>query len=84
MSPANTISESNSHQLNPGKLLLSKWTAVHPCDGEKHFLVTLVINPEAPAHRIEKVVLEAVLTRRRFTLGWTELADKKQWRQGWL
>ena len=78
------MTESDFHQLNPQKLLLSKWTAVHPRDREKHFLVTLVNSPEAPAHRIEKVVLEAVLTHRRFTLGWAELADKKQWVQGWL
>ncbi len=84
MNPANSLPESDFHRLNPEKLLLSKWTAVQPRDREKHFLVTLVINPEAPAHRIEKVVMEAVLTRRRFTLGWTELADKKQWLQGWL
>jgi len=76
--------ESDCHQLNPDKLLLSKWTAVAPCDREKHFLVTRVINPESPAQRIELVVLEAVLTRRRFTLPWHELTDKQKWLQGWL
>ena len=84
MSPANAMPEADFHRLNPEKLRLSKWTAVHPRDREKHFLVTRVINPEAPAHRIEQVVLEAVLTRRSVTLGWAELADKKQWLQGWL
>jgi len=67
------------HRLNPKKLRLSKWTAVHPRNQEKHFLVTRVINPKAPADRIEQVVMEAVLTRRHFTLSWTGLADKKQW-----
>ncbi len=76
--------ESDFHQLNPKKLRLSKWTAVTPRAKEKHFLVTRVINPEAPTNRIEEVVLEAVLTRRSFTLRWTELTDKKQWLQGWL
>ena len=71
-------------QLNPKKLLLSKWTAVIPEDREKHFLVTRVINPEAPAHRIEYVVLEAVLSRRSFTLPWCELTDKQKWIQGWV
>ena len=61
--------KSDFHRLNPEKLRLSKWTAVHPRAQGKHFLVTQVINPEAPAHRIEQVVLEAVLTRRSFTLG---------------
>jgi len=76
--------ESNSYQLNPKKLLHSKWTAVNPRDQEKHFLVTRVVNPEAPAHQIEQVVLEAVLTRRSFTLRRSELTDRAQWLQGWL
>ena len=76
--------ESDCHRLNPEKLRWSKWTAVTPRDQEKHFLVVRVINLEAAAHRIEQVVLEAVLTRRRFTLAWTELADKQQWLQGWI
>lgn len=76
--------ETDFHQLNPEKLLLSKWTAVAPCAREKHFLVTRVINPEAASHRIELVELEAVLTRRSFTLPWSELTDKQKWRQGWL
>ena len=78
------MSESDFHQLNPKKLLLSKWTAVNPRDKEKHFLVTRVINPEASSHHIELVELEAVLTRRSFTLPWAELTDKQQWLQGWL
>ena len=78
------MSESDFHQLNPKKLLLSKWTAVNSVDKEKHFLVTRVINPEAAPHRIELVELEAVLTRRSFTLPWAELTDKQQWLQGWL
>lgn len=76
--------ESKRQPLNPDKLLLSKWTARQPRDREKHFLVTRVINPEAPAHRIEHVVLEAVLTRRHFTLPWTDLTDPQQWSPGWL
>ena len=70
--------------INPRKLGLSKWTAVAALNKEKHFLVTRVINPKAPADRIEQVVMEAVLTRRHFTLSWTGLADKKQWLLGWL
>jgi len=76
--------EADFHRLNPKKLRFSKWTAVNPCDKEKHFLVTKVINPDAPVNQIEHVILEAVLTRRRFTLRWADLADKKQWLQGWL
>ncbi len=73
----------NRHRLNPKKLLLSKWTAVHPRDREKHFLVTRVENPETEAHLIERVELEAVLTRRCVNIGWAELTDTTQWLQGW-
>ena len=76
--------ESDFHRLNPKKLLLSKWTAVNSIDKEKHFLVTRVINPEAAPHHIEFVELEAVLTRRSFTLPWAELTDKQLWLQGWI
>lgn len=71
-------------QLNPQKLLKSKWTAVNPQEKEKHFLVTKVIDPEKPKHLIESVVMEAVLTRRSFTMRWEELADATKWVQGWI
>ena len=71
-------------QLNPPKLVLSKWTALEPRDKEKHFLVTKVINPEKPKHLIESVEVEAVLTRRSFTMRWEELTDATRWVQGWI
>ncbi len=36
---------------NPGKLLLSKWTARVPRNREKHFIVTRVMHPEPTAIR---------------------------------
>ena len=69
--------------LNPKKLLLSKWTAVAPSKKEKHFIVTRVIEPEPPAMQIEFVELEAVYTRRSFTVHWRELTDVSCWLQGW-
>jgi tryptophan-rich hypothetical protein len=30
------------NRINPNKLQHSKWTAVQPCNREKHFLVTAV------------------------------------------
>ena len=65
-------------QINPKKLRLTKWTAVNPQNKEKHFLVTKVINPELPAHRIKFVKVETVLTKRNFTFPWIELADKQK------
>ena len=70
-------------RLQPGKLLLSKWTAVAPTNREKHFLVTKVIVPEIPGAPIEWVDLEAVHSGRSRRLAWRELADPGCWIQGW-
>ncbi|WP_366145529.1 TIGR02450 family Trp-rich protein [Accumulibacter sp.] len=67
----------------PKKLLPSKWTAATPHDGEKHFIVTAVIQPAFPASRIESIELEAVYSRRVFSLSWRDLTDGKRWLQGW-
>jgi tryptophan-rich hypothetical protein len=72
-----------ARRLNPKKLLLSKWTAANPHGKEKHFIVTGVIQPEPPATRIETIELEAVYSRRVFSLSWRNLTDRKQWLQGW-
>ena len=69
--------------LNPQKLLMSKWTTVNPQAREKHFLVARVINPEAARHKIQEVEMEAVMTRRRFTIPWQELTDATHWQSGW-
>ena len=71
-------------RLNPRKLLLSKWTAVIPQQREKHFMVIKLIEPAAPGAPVQQVELQAVLSRRSQVLGWRELTDTQQWRQGWL
>ena len=53
-----------TNSLSPKKLLLSKWTAVHPTHQRKHFLVIKVIVPEAPNEMIQFVELEAVFDKR--------------------
>lgn len=75
--------QANEPKLNPEKLHLTKWTAVDPELKEKHFLVARVINPETQRHKIEEVVMEAVLTRRRFVLKWEALTDVTKWVRGW-
>jgi len=70
-------------KLHPKKLKLSKWTAVHPVDKEKHFLVTRIIEPGTAASHCDFVELEAVISGRRFLLRWRELSDAKRWLQGW-
>ena len=37
----------------PKKLRLTKWTAVTPRNGEKHFVVVRVVEPEPLSTRIE-------------------------------
>jgi tryptophan-rich hypothetical protein len=69
------------NQINPAKLLLSKWTAVLPKDKEKHFLVTGINKDEAGD--IVSCNLEAVLTQREYTLDWKELKDNTCWLVGW-
>lgn len=71
-------------RLHPGKLLLSKWTAVKPVARQKHFLVTRVILPEPPEARIEWVELEAVHSKRVRRIAWRELLDEAVWQQGWV
>ncbi|WP_313951644.1 TIGR02450 family Trp-rich protein [Accumulibacter sp.] len=72
-----------ARRLSPNKLLLSKWTAASPHNKEKHFIVTGVIQPEPPATRIESIELEAVYSRRVFSLSWRDLTEGQRWLQGW-
>ena len=69
------------HQINPNKLLLSKWTAVTPQNREKHFLVSKLLRDEL--ENVTGCVLEAVLTQRTQPIDWRLLQDDAQWRQGW-
>jgi tryptophan-rich hypothetical protein len=71
------------NRLNPKKLLLSKWTAVHPIAKQKHFLVSKIITPEAPNGNIEYIELEAVYTKKITLLAWKDLTDSNIWIQGW-
>ena len=73
-----------SNRVSPKKLLLSKWTAVHPELKEKHFLVTKVFEPEIEGQAIVEIELEAAMTGRKFCMPWRELKNREQWRQGWL
>jgi len=85
MPPPETLpTRARPHRLSPKKLLLSKWTAVHPVGKEKHFVVTRVVEPEAPGVTIESVELQAVHSGRSTTLPWRSLSDRSHWHRGWL
>ncbi len=70
-----------NNQINPNKLLLSKWTAVKPQKKEKHFWVTRVIKDEQLF--VVACILEAVFSGREYELDWRVLKDADSWLMGW-
>ena len=72
------------NSIQPKKLLLTKWTAVHPINKEKHFMVVRVIEPEEEGLPVEQVVLEAVMTKRQKTIHWRLLTSGLDWKRGWV
>ena len=70
------------NQINPRKLLLSKWTAVQPLQREKHFIVT-DCQLDEQEEAVVSVDLQAVLTKRAQRLPWKLLKDSNQWQTGW-
>jgi len=69
------------NQINPTKLLHSKWTAVTPQNKEKHFLVTEVEFDEERV--VVSCTLEAVMSKRAVSIDWRELKKSDIWKQGW-
>ncbi len=69
------------NRINPRKLLLSKWTAAHPQNREKHFLVTELFRDEDGT--VLEVELQAVLTNRAERLDWQILKNSEHWLLGW-
>lgn len=60
------MNKPEDNQINPDKLLLSKWTAVKPQHKEKHFLVTRIIKNEQTV--VVACILEAVFSGREYEL----------------
>ena len=69
------------NQINPKKLLNSKWTAVTPKDKEKHFTVTSVDFDEEGS--VITCWIEAVMSQRGTLIQWQELKKTETWLQGW-
>ena len=69
------------NQINPAKLLLSKWTAVAPQNKEKHFLVKDVNKDEHGT--VLTCTVEAVFTKNTIELEWQTLKDCNRWMAGW-
>jgi tryptophan-rich hypothetical protein len=68
------------NQINPKKLMFSKWTALTPTQREKHFIVTAV---EYENNSVVSCQLEAVLTGNEYMIDWKSLKDKTDWLMGW-
>jgi tryptophan-rich hypothetical protein len=69
------------NQINPKKLLNSKWTAVVPTNKEKHFLVADVEFDEEGV--VVSCSMEAVMSKRLFEINWQDLKEGASWAQGW-
>lgn len=69
------------NRINPGKLLLSKWTATLPKASEKHFLVTELFRDES--NQVIEIELQAVVTQRSIRMPWNDLKKSETWLMGW-
>lgn len=69
------------NQINPKKLLLSKWTSTSPKQKEKHFIVTELIKDDQD--NVIECIIEAVLTHTQYTISWHDLKSPENWKQGW-
>ena len=69
------------NQVNPKKILDSKWTAATPKDGDKHFTVTRLWWEKRG--KLSQVQLTGVVTGSQRAIHWRELKDNDKWRPGW-
>ncbi len=71
------------NQINPRKLLHSKWTAVQPTKKRRHFIVTkLILSPDSD-DLIVGCELEAVIDKSVTEINWKQLKEKNYWKMGW-
>lgn len=69
------------NQINPEKLLMSKWTALKPANKERHFIVTKLLRNDD-----EKIIaceLEAVINKNSYEIDWQQLKESSSWIIGW-
>ena len=69
------------NQINPKKLLNSKWTKVLPANKEKHFLISELKYDENEL--ISDCLIEAIISKNIESIDWKELKDSNKWLQGW-
>jgi tryptophan-rich hypothetical protein len=69
------------NNINPKKLLNSKWTAVAPVNKEKHFMATEIEFDEEGV--VVLCSIEAVMSKRAASIDWHDLQDETRWVHGW-
>lgn len=69
------------NQINPQKLLGSKWTKTQPVNKEKHFIVTKVKKNEDQV--VITCLIEAVINNSEYELEWQCLKNSSIWLPGW-
>lgn len=69
------------NQINPKKLLNSKWTAVQPANKEKHFTVIEVEYDED--QNVTLCAIQAIHSLRIEQINWRDLKNTNQWKMGW-
>lgn len=69
------------NQINPAKLLNSKWTAIKPYKREKHFLVSEVEFDEDGV--VVSCTLEAAISNKEYSIDWRDLKNADVWAIGW-
>ena len=70
-----------ANNINPRKLLNSKWTAVKPGGKEKHFIITEIKFDDEGV--VTSCLIEAVISNRTLPIHWQDLKNQGQWIQGW-
>jgi tryptophan-rich hypothetical protein len=69
------------NQINPKKLLGSKWTAVIPKYKQKHFIVSEMEFDEEGV--VTSCCIEAVMSKNSTVINWRDLQDESHWTHGW-
>ena len=69
------------NRLNHKKLLHSKWTAIHPQNKEKHFVLTRIVKDKTGF--IIHVEMQSILSKKRRMILRSALEDDNQWHIGW-
>ena len=69
------------NQINPEKLLHSKWTALQVKQKERHFIVSRL--QRADDETILSCELEAIINNNVYEIDWQQLKDSSLWLMRW-